>query len=297
MQPVPYEILEAMVQCFGKCFHYKDGVTSFFLSSGVPRALNDQHRNEAKYVWARRVLTELGQTEEGCLVQRKILTELCRLRDLPDKDVPDRDAGLKALRTLKTMAVEKSLLAEQDKKTAQDRLWSNQEAVKVAQERANKLETLRKAFNDAILLEDRQRAGYALQDLLKDLFALFEIEYRKPYKVGTIEDFDGHFNFRGFDYLVEARWRKDMPTVQEIGGFKSKVDRDFQSNRGVFVSVQGYRQEVIEEFNRTGTNIILIDGRHLVEILEGRIDLRDALRVMIDKAAQEGLAYTPCPLR
>ena len=38
MEPVPYDILEAMVQCFGKAFHYKDGVATFFLSQGVSRA-------------------------------------------------------------------------------------------------------------------------------------------------------------------------------------------------------------------------------------------------------------------
>lgn len=60
MDSVPYEIMEAMVQCFGKAFHYKDGVATFFLTQGVPRPLVDKYRNEPKFVWARRLLTELS---------------------------------------------------------------------------------------------------------------------------------------------------------------------------------------------------------------------------------------------
>ena len=124
------------------------------------------------------------------------------------------------------------------------------------------------------------------------MFAVFEIEYRKSYRINT-QQIDGHSRFESFDYLVEAKWRKDMPTELEIGGFKRKVDTKIESTRGLFVSMPGYRPEVISQFNGQGANIILIDGSHFVHILEGRYDLRDMLRTIISKAAQEGLVYTP----
>jgi hypothetical protein len=154
------------------------------------------------------------------------------------------------------------------------------------------LERLRSAFNKAVISGNRQEAGYSLEDLIKELFALFEIEYRKSYRIDT-QQIDGHFRFENFDYLVEAKWRQDMPTEQEIGGFKQKVDTKIESTRGLFISVPGFRPEVVQQFNSHGGNIILIDGSHIIQILEGRHDLRDVLRTIISKAAQEGLAYTP----
>lgn len=34
--PLPSDIVEAMVQCFGRAFHYKDAVASFLLACEVP---------------------------------------------------------------------------------------------------------------------------------------------------------------------------------------------------------------------------------------------------------------------
>jgi hypothetical protein len=236
-------------------------------------------------------LTELGQTEDGGLVQRKILTALCKLRNLPDPNVPDKDAGLDALRNLKSLALEHHLVAHDEIRKETDRKRLAEEREKILRERAAKLDTLREKFSAAITNPDRQRAGYSLENLLKELFLLFEINYRKSFRI-TTQQIDGHFTFEGFDYLVEARWREDQPTEQEIGAFKHKVDTKLESTRGLFVSIVGFRDEVIEQFNSRGANIILMDGRDLMFILEGRIDLRDALLMKIAKAAQEGLVFT-----
>ncbi|MFH1674380.1 MAG: restriction endonuclease [Pseudomonadota bacterium] len=292
MEPISYEILEAMVQCFGRSFHYKDGVSSFFLSCGVRQELNDKYRDQAKFVWARRLLTELGQTENGRMIQRRILTELCKLRDLPDKDVPDRDAGLDALRKLKRLALEQKLYVEESIKKEKTRSHLNEERQRIIQQRRDKLDSLRKTFTEAVISPDRQQAGYSLEDLLKELFALFEIEYKKSYRTET-QQIDGCFQFEAFHYLVEAKWRQNMPTEQEIGGFKQKVDTKLESTRGIFISIPGFRPEVIDQFSKRGGNIILMDGTHLIEVLEGRFDLKDIIRAIIESAAQKGIAYAP----
>lgn len=292
MDPLPYEILEAMIQCFGLCFHYYDGVTSFFLSCGVSRELNDKHRGQAKFKWSRGLLTELGESDDGRIIQRRILTELCKLRDLPDKDVPDREAGLDALRKIKERAVEHHLYIQESRREADNRTRILEERQRIIQQRLEKLESLRNVFNNSIKSDNRQEAGYALEDFLKELFALYEIEYRKSYRTPT-QQIDGYFQFEGFGYLVEAKWRQDMPTEGEVGAFKQKVDTKLESTRGIFISILGYRSEVIEQFSKRGGNIILMDGTHLIEILEGRYDLKDVLKSIIERAAQEGMAYTP----
>ena len=86
-QPLPFEITQEMIQCFGKSFHYKDGLAAFMLSAGVEPGIIDQHRNQPKFVWGRNVLTELGQSQQGRITQRRLLTELCKLTSLPDDNV------------------------------------------------------------------------------------------------------------------------------------------------------------------------------------------------------------------
>ena len=286
----PYEISQAMIQCFGKCFHYKDGVAAFMRQAGVNSSLIDKYRGEPKFVWARHVIGDLGQTDHGNDVLRRMLTELCKLRKIPDEKVPDRDAALQALRELKDLAVSHDLYVEEKKAEGSQRQELAKQREKIVAERSSKLSELQKAFTQGLTSADRQATGYVLEDLLRELFGLFDIDYRKPYKT-SVEQIDGHVNFGGFDYIIEARWRKDQPTEAEISGFQGKVERKLESTRGLFVAVQGVRPEVVNSFSGRGCNIIIMDGFDLVQILEGRVDLRDALKFKIDKAAQEGRAF------
>lgn len=292
MDRLPHDLVEAMVQVFGRGFHFKDGMAAFLLAAGVHRTLVEKYRAEAKYPWARKVLTELGDTEDGRIVQRRILTDLCRLKALPDDKAPDRDAGLDALRKLKVLASEHQLLVETAKRESKQRDDFQAQRQRVASERAKKLEHLKSEFFGGLTSEDRQRAGYSLEDILKELFALFEVEYRAPFKTET-QQIDGHFVLDGFHYLVEARWRKLQPSDADVGGFKTKVDSKLESTRGLFLSVMGFREEVVGQYSGRGANIIFMDGTDLMHVLEGRVDLRDGLRFKVEKAAQEGRTFVP----
>lgn len=112
---LPYEVSNQIIECCGTCFHYKNKLELFFLSSGVKRELVRKHMDLPKFVWARNLLNDLNRLEGGYHLQRRILTEFYKLRDLPDPNVPDRNAGLNALRKLKNLARENKLV-EVDKK-------------------------------------------------------------------------------------------------------------------------------------------------------------------------------------
>ena len=68
--------------------------------------------------------------------------------------------------------------------------------------------------------------------------------------------------------------------------------RKIDSTRGLFVSVAGFRSEVLDEASDL-LDLILIDGQDLALILEGRISLIEALQLKLDKAAQQGLIFYP----
>jgi Restriction endonuclease len=100
----------------------------------------------------------------------------------------------------------------------------------------------------------------------------------------------GFFTFRGFDYLLEARWRKTQPPIGDLRAFSGKVKAKIESTRGLFLSIPGFRKEVVDEA-ATLSNLILMDGEELAVILEGRVSLVEGLQIKLDKAAQEGLLF------
>lgn len=286
---LPYEIRNQMIQCFGTCFYYKDSMEAFLVFAGVPKSLVQKYKNLYKFTWIKAILNDLDQMEDGPTIEKRILTELCKLRKLPDNGVSNTEIALKNLREIKLLAIEHDLFVEEERASVINKKKLAAQKARIIEERSLQLEKLRKAFMDGIVDPNRQQAGYSLEDILVELFSLFCIEYRKSYKIST-QQIDGHFKFESFDYLVEAKWRADLPTEQEIAGFKRKVDTKLESTRGIFFSINGFRQEVVEAF-QGGGNIIFFSGEDLVFILEGMISLDEVLRIKIEKAAQEGIPY------
>jgi hypothetical protein len=288
--PLSFEIRKWIVQCIGTCFYYKDNVEAFFISCGIDKRIASKHRDSYKFTWASKLLNDLDGIPDGDILQRKILTELCKFRNLPDLKAANPDAGLSALRRLKELAMENKIEVEEIKRDTKSRKIIAEEKKKIIEERSQRLSGLKKSFNDGIINPDRAAAGYSLEDILEQLFPLFDLDYRKSYKTDT-QQIDGHFRFEGFDYLVEAKWRTDQPTESEIGGFERKIETKLESTRGLFVSINGFRDEVIKQFEGRGSKILFMTGEDLSLLLEGIMDLKEALRIKIERAAQEGKVF------
>jgi len=296
---LPFEIREAVVSVCGKVFWLKDPFKAFLLSCGVSQDLYECFSDESKYKITRHIIAELdSQGEEGFLIQRRIVTELCKLRNVPDETVPDRSAALDALRWLKQLALNQKIIVLKTKEKGDSRTQDVKQRQAAIAARAQKMEELRNTFASmASSKDDPHSRGYGLEDLLAELFAVHEITYRPPYRTEN-EQIDGHFSFKGFDYLVEARWRANPPSETDLGAFKTKVDKKITSTRGLFISIVGFRPEVVVEFTRgISSNILLMDGSDLMLILEGRISLIDALDMKTQKAAQEGIVFFPLSQR
>lgn len=296
---LPFEIREAVVAVCGKAFWLKDPFRAFLLSCGVPADIYDRYGDESKFKIARHILAELDDLgDRGFEIQRRIVTELAKLRRVPDESVPNMDAALSALRWLKELAVNQKIVVEEERKTTDVRAHEARRKQAGLAARAQKMEELRRTFYGWTgTQDDPQSRGYGLEDLLAELFELHEISYRRPYRTAT-EQIDGHFPFKGFDYLVEARWRIGPPAEGDLAAFKVKVDKKITSTRGLFVSIPGYRTEVLVEFTRgVSSSIVLMDGQDLALILEGHVSLTDALDLKVQKAAQEGIIFFPLSQR
>lgn len=259
----------------------------------------ERYADESKFKITRHVLADLDEMgDEGTPIAKRIVTELCKLRKVPDENVPDRDAAVDALRWLKKLAASQKIETEAVQGETDARVMEAKRKQAAVAAGAKKMEELRTIFMAmATSKDDPQARGYGLEDLLVELFAVHEIAYRPPYRTET-EQIDGHFKFKGFDYLVEARWRRDPPAEADLAILKTKVDKKIASTRGLFVSIVGFRNEVLLEFTRgVSANIVLMDGTDLALILEGQVSLIDALDMKTEKAAQEGIIFFPLSQR
>ncbi len=241
---LPPEVKVVLIEVCGRAFWYKQPLFDMFARAGIPEEMYLKYEHEPKFKIGGQLLADLESAgNDGYLLQRRLITELCKLRNLPDSEVPDRDAGLRALRNLKEVVLSHDIELQEVRLAGNRRAEDAAEIIQKARDRKRRLTELYQAFTELSQF-NRQARGYGLEDLLKELFALYEIRYRKSYKAEG-EQVDGFFTFGGFDYLVEARWRQEKPSLNDLLAFKGKVNRKIESTRGVVVSMLGFDNNIM----------------------------------------------------
>src|SRR5436190_24179947 len=124
----------------------------------------------------RHILAELeDMAEEGWLIQRRLLTELCNLRKVADQNVPDIKKAEAALRRLRQLAVTHGELVEADRSIAQQRVQEAKFRQEALEDRKQKTAQFREVFYELARGSDLQARGYSLERLVGDLFTLNEI--------------------------------------------------------------------------------------------------------------------------
>ena len=294
MERISLDLQEAVIECCGRVFYYKNQLKALLLRSGISEQAYLRYESLEKFKIARNLMGDLDQVgENGIRIQHRLVSEFAKMRTLPYKDVPDPQAAVAALQKLKRLASTSVVVTEEVERQAEERRRVAETRVTTVLDRSKKLNELKERFCELALgKESPQRRGYRLEDVLKELLALSEIEYHPPFKT-TTEQIDGWFRYKGTEYLVEDRWRKEAPTKGDLLEFRGKVEGKLGGTRGVFVSIAGFRIEVIEDWDKRSNLIIFVDGRDLMAVLEDRVSFIDALDHKIAKASQEGLPFAP----
>lgn len=141
---------------------------------------------------------------------------------------------------------------------------------------AQRLDELRATFVRISSLEPRKR-GYALEELLRDLFDAFELDPKASFKV-VGEQIDGGFTLDTQHYIVEAKWEAGPADRADLDVLAAKVERRADNTLGLFVAYAGFKPTAIELHSARRSTLMLVDGADLYAVLEGRIDLRELLR-------------------
>ncbi len=292
LDPISYDLRQAVIQCCGKVFHYKGDLKDLLLRCGISEGVWRKYEQLEKFKIARSILSDLDAAGvNGSEIQHRIVNEFATMQKLTSKDLPDIEGAKSALLTLKQLAGKSVIVTQEERRKSAERQTKSNERIAAISNKNVRKEALRTRFNALFTAGDPQARGYSLEDLLQELFELSEVEYFPPYKTGP-EQIDGMFKYQGHHYLIESRWRKSPPTKGDILEFQGKVRGKYSGTRGMFVSMVGFRQEVIDDLDKGENPVFLVDGRDLIEIMEDRVELIDALEQKILAASKNGNLYS-----
>lgn len=150
----------------------------------------------------------------------------------------------------------------------------------------DELNMLKETFNQLTKKKDLQQRGYDLEKLLNELFLLYELDPRGSFKIYG-EQIDGAFTFDGTDFLLEAKWTRQVDR-SDLASFCYKVETKLKMAVGLLVTMEGLTKEAIApEFK----SIIIMDGLDIISILEGRVSLPDLLYKKRRRASETGNIY------
>jgi hypothetical protein len=181
------------------------------------------------------------------------------------------------------------VLAERDRVEAEARaLHAQQDALrKFGQD----LDALKGRFLEMRKTDNAAERGNDFQGFLRDLFALFDMEPRLAYSLEH-EQIDGSLSFDTDDYILEARWRKEPTSREQLDVFAQKVRRKGKNALGLYVSVSGFTSDGLETYKEE-TPFMTMDGRDVFLVLDQRVRLDDVLRRKKRHANETGDCYYP----
>lgn len=140
---------------------------------------------------------------------------------------------------------------------------------------------------------DRNKAGLALEHLLNQLFDLFQLHPRRPFRI-VGEQIDGSLELDGHIYLVEAKWEKNPLPEADLLIFRGKIEGKSTFTRGVFIALNDVSLPARDAITRgKAPSFFVINGHDLTMILGEAMTLTDFLRKRVRLLAEEGCVCVP----
>jgi hypothetical protein len=157
---------------------------------------------------------------------------------------------------------------------------------------ARVLEGLKETFLTMHQEPDVQRRGRLIEQLLNELFFLFDMNPRKSFRI-VDEQIDGAFTFRTDDYLLEAKWEKTAAAREDVDVLAQKVQRKGKNTLGLFLAVSGFSEPAVRAHSNVGSGLILMDGTDLFSVLDQQIGLDDLLEAKRRHLSETGHPFLP----
>lgn len=212
-------------------------------------------------------------------------TDFSHLETLEDGEQKVQKAQ-KAVEALRKEAGNHYKLMEKKKKRKERR-----KKAKKRREQTNlfkqRLDELNDRYMDLLMEDDHQKRGHNFEQLLRDLFELFDLDPKNRFQIDG-EQIDGAFTMNNTDYLVEAKWQQQKVSAKQLDSLNGKLERKLENTLGLFISIEGFSEGAVTSQKNSRSLMLLMSGRGLTAVLEDRIDLRELIRRKRRHAAQKG---------
>ncbi len=141
--------------------------------------------------------------------------------------------------------------------------------------------------------DDRNKAGLALEKLLNQLFELFMLRPRQPFRV-IGEQIDGSFELDGQIYLLESKWERNALPEADLLVFRGKIEGKSTFTRGVFIALNDISAQARDAITRgKAPSFFVMNGHDLIMVLSEAISLTEFLKKRVRLLAEEGCVCTP----
>lgn len=289
-------VLQPLKEALASAYWYKRDLRAFLATSLDDRALvAGLDWGDGSYKWniVHQLVDTLAQNQARYFDQ--LLNLLLATADIRDPswlkrldDGPDRYRT--AVEALDALRVHVEPLRRQRSEQEEAERRRREEETRAAARRAieEKLAAMRGIMSE-ITGQNPQRRGYSLEKLLNQLFLIFDIDARGPFRV-VGEQIDGAFTLDG-EYLLEAKWQDSKTPLADLDTFSRKVERRLDNTLGLFVSINEYEPTAVDMLSQRRAVLILMDGSDLYCVLEGRIALPDLLRRKRQHAGHTGQVF------
>ena len=284
--------LSALIDALASIVWYKDDLRSYLVAAtGDPilvSSLDWTYKRRAADEIVSRMAAEQDRYREVLLA---LMIDVAALEDFPKlRGVEDSAAKLATAKTAVaelrkyTKPYEAELLAQEK---AREQIGEAQREAAERRSFEEQLAALKARYEELLAMEDAQGRGLALEPLLRDLFALFDLDPRAPF--GLIgEQIDGSFSLDGTNFLLEAKWTHDPIERKQLDPFKAKITSKIENTLGLFISIGGFQKTAVEFHSGTGSQMLLMNGADLYMVLDGRVDLVVLLRRKLRHASDTG---------
>jgi hypothetical protein len=292
MPHFPDAIMTALKETVVNVFWKRTDVKSLFRKCGVPSTLmGNQDWDGYKINAVTPVLDYLNEHEDGIGPLRQILQETLGYKD-GDHLLWMSDGKMRKQEAERCLNRLRQLVSNYDAtvRTKEEEQLARQRGAEENQRQAafrTKLKEIHDRFLGFFQAPNKQERGYSFESILYDLFTLFELSPRGPFR-RTGEQIDGAFAHCGDPFLLEAKWQQKPCDLNDLRDLDGAVGSSLDNTLGLFVSINGFSEEAIMEYLKGHRpRLICMDGSHLMTVFEGRIDLSDLLIRLRDAAVHK----------
>jgi len=286
----------ALKEALSTLYWYKSDLRSFLTTTvSNPALLGSINWEDYKRNIVTRLIDSMAKRQDqyqGELL--RLISEVSRVQDFSHLERLEggkekANVAQKAVAALrKQTAGHDALIADQMK--AEERRRQAHEALLRSTAVREGLDKLNRDYLALLSEPNAQQRGYRLEELLRALFELFDLDPRASFKI-VGEQIDGAFTFEGTDYLFEGKWQQELVSAADLDVLSGKLTRKLDNTLGLFLSVNGFSEDGVKTHSSGRRLMILTDGSDLMAVLEGRIDLVQLLLRKRREAAQTGNIY------